>query len=75
MRPSYPFTPDHHQPGSLASTGRCSWHGGDSRTVESCQGDAVVSFQDSEGTWQSGCAAALEELVERGEIEPLGQGA
>jgi len=35
----------------------------------------VVSFQDRHGEWQSGCARALEELVERGEIEPLGQGA
>jgi hypothetical protein len=75
MRPCYPFDPDHHQAGSVASSGRCSWHGWDGRTVESCQVDAVVSFQDNDGTWQSGCAVALEELVEQGEIEPLGQGA
>ena len=38
-------------------------------------GEAVVSFEDQDAQWQSGCRTALEELVERGEIEPLGQGA
>jgi hypothetical protein len=75
MNPSYPYDPELHEPGSVAATGRCSWHGWDGRTVESCGGEAVVSFQDRDGTWQSGCAVALRELVERGEIEPLGQGA
>lgn len=40
-----------------------------------CAGDAVVSFEDAEGRWQSGCSVALEQLTERGEIEALGQGA
>jgi len=35
----------------------------------------VVSFQDQHGDWQSGCQRALEELVDREEIEALGQGA
>jgi hypothetical protein len=34
-----------------------------------------VSYRDADDRWQSGCALALEELVERGEIAPLGQGA
>jgi hypothetical protein len=75
MNPSYPYDPGHHRPGSVAATGRCSWHGWDGRRVESCNGTAVVSFEDREGTWQSGCTVALEELVESGDIEPLGQGA
>jgi hypothetical protein len=33
-----------------------------------------VSFQDDQGRWQSGCQRALEDLVERHAIEPLGQG-
>jgi len=73
--PSYPYDVDHHEPGSVAATGRCSWHGWDGRTVESCSVEAVVSFQDSGGTWHSGCAEALVELVEQGAVEPLGQGA
>jgi hypothetical protein len=75
MSPSYPYDPDRHEAGSIASTGRCSWHGRDGRDVHSCAGEAVVSFQDLDGSWQSGCRTALEELVERGDIEPLGQGA
>ncbi|WP_243060605.1 hypothetical protein [Nocardioides sp. SR21] len=71
---SYPFDVAHHEPGSVAATGRCSWHGWDGRTVESCSTEAVVSFQDSHGHWHSGCAEALTELVERGEIQALGQG-
>jgi len=35
----------------------------------------VVSFEDGDGGWQAGCRLALEQLVERDEIEPLGQGA
>ncbi|GAB6984095.1 hypothetical protein [Nocardioides pyridinolyticus] len=68
MNPSLPYDPDHHDPGSVAANGRCSWHA-------SCDGEAVVSFQDRDGAWQSGCAVALRELVDRGDIEPLGQGA
>lgn len=40
-----------------------------------CTVEAVVSFQDAQGRWQSGCSVALEQLVEREEIQPLGQGA
>jgi hypothetical protein len=75
VNPAYPYDPDRHREGSVAATGRCSWHGWDGLSVESCSREAVVSFQDSDGTWHSGCAVALQELVERGDIEPLGQGA
>jgi hypothetical protein len=72
---SYPYDKDLHQPGSVAASGGCSQHGTGSDERGTCAGDAVVSFQDRHGRWQSGCSLALEQLVERGEIEPLGQGA
>ena len=72
---SYPYDPDLHEKGSVAAQGICSQHGGDSPDRESCAGEPVVSFQDRHGRWQSGCSVALKQLVERGEIEPLGQGA
>lgn len=75
MNRSYAYDPERHAPGSVAAEGGCSWHGRDGAPDQSCGGAAVVSFQDRDGTWQSGCAVALEELVESGEIEPLGQGA
>jgi hypothetical protein len=75
MNPSYPFDPELHQPGSTAAGGRCSWHGTEGTVETECEGEAVVSFQDPQGTWQSGCQRALEELVNRGQIEPLGQSA
>ena len=76
MNPSYPFDPDLHRPGSVAAQGRCSWHDADDDAAEvGCDGDAVVSFQDRHGHWQSGCQRALEDLVTREEIQPLGQGA
>jgi hypothetical protein len=75
MKPSYPFDPDLHRPGSVAARGGCSWHGVDGTTERGCGGEAVVSFQDQQERWQSGCQRALEELVDREEIEPLGQGA
>ncbi len=71
MNPSYPFDQDLHEPGSVAAQGRCSHHA----EGQPCDGEAVVSFEDEKGTWQAGCTRALEELVERGAIEPLGQGA
>jgi hypothetical protein len=71
VNPSYPFDQDLHEPGSTAARGRCSHHS----EGQPCDGEAMVSFQDNEGNWQAGCTRALEELVERGEIEPLGQGA
>ena len=75
MNPSYPYDPDLHQPGSVAAQGKCSQHGSDSEDRDTCAGEAVVSFQDRDGHWQSGCSRALEQLVDRGEIQPLGQGA
>ena len=75
MNPSQTFDPELYDAGSPAAQGRCSYHGPDGSGSGECAGDAVVSFQDADGRWQSGCALALEELVERGEIEPLGQGA
>lgn len=73
--PSYTADVGQYEPGSVGAAGRCSWHGWDGRTVDSCSIEAVVCFQDDDGTWHSGCQEALVELVERGEIEPLGQGA
>lgn len=72
MNESHVFDAELHEPGSRAAKGQCSYHG---THGEACAGDAVVSFQDRDGRWQAGCPAALEELVEKGEIEPLGQGA
>ena len=72
MRPSHAYDRDLHGPGTLAARGGCSHH---EQAGGTCAGEAVVSFPDAQGDWQSGCAVALEELVERGEIEPLGQGA
>jgi hypothetical protein len=75
MNPSYPFDPDLHRPGSVAGQGRCSWHGADGTAEAGCTGEPVVSFQDGQGQWQSGCQQALDDLVTREEIQPLGQGA
>jgi hypothetical protein len=78
MRPSQTFDPTLHEEGTPAAQGRCSWHTGEhtgSSSRTECASEAVVSFQDGQGQWESGCRLALEDLVERGEIEPLGQGA
>jgi hypothetical protein len=75
MNPSFPFDPDRHGHDSVAGRGGCSWHGTEGSAEAGCLGEPVVSFQDSHGDWQSGCQRALEDLVEREEIEPLGQGA
>ena len=75
MNPSRTYDPELHEAGSRAARGQCSHHAGDAEEAGSCTGEAVVSFQDSHGRWQSGCSLALEQLVEKGEIEPLGQGA
>lgn len=72
MYPSRTFDPTLHEAGSIAARGKCSYHGDDA--PEGCAGEAVVSFQDDRGQWVSGCSVALEHLVEKGEIEPLGQG-
>ena len=72
MNTSQTYDRDLHEAGSLAAQGRCSHHPpGDA----DCTGAAVVSYQGQDGAWQAGCSRALEQLVERGEIEPLGQGA
>jgi hypothetical protein len=73
MNASQTFDPELHEPGSAAARGRCSHHASTGE-ADRCAGEAVVSFQDQDGRWQSGCSVALEELVEKGEIEPLGQG-
>ncbi len=73
-RQSHAFDADLHDPGSPAAEGRCSYHLQDGRDAEACTGPAVVSYE-ADGGWGSGCSAALEELVERGDIQPLGQGA
>lgn len=75
MNLSHTFDPKRHEPGSTAAQGRCSHHAPDGPGAERCTGQAVVSFQDRDGRWQSGCSLALEHLVDAGEIEPLGQGA
>lgn len=72
MRQSQTFDPSLHPEGSPGAEGRCGHHAADDST---CAGEAVVSFEDADGGWQSGCRTALEVLVRRGEIEPLGQGA
>jgi hypothetical protein len=72
MNPSQSYDRDLHDDDSPAAQGLCSHH--PPRDSE-CTGEAVVSYQDSAGAWQAGCSRALEQLVERGEIEPLGQGA
>ena len=72
MNLSQTFDPSLHEAGSTAAQGRCSYHG--DGEAGRCAGEAVVSFHDQDGRWQSGCSLALEELVEKGEIEPLGQG-
>lgn len=64
-----------HDAGSPASRGRCSYHAREAEESGICTGEAVVSFQDHEGQWQSGCSLALKQLTETGEIDPLGQGA
>ena len=73
MFPSQRFDPELHEPASAAAAGSCSHHGDGGQGQ--CSGDAVVSFQDEDGQCQSGCALALEQLVEDEQIEPPGQGA
>ncbi len=73
-RQSETYDPDLHEAGSPAADGRCSYHQQEGRDAEACTEAAVVSYQSDDG-WESGCSAALEELVERGEVQPLGQGA
>ena len=75
MNPSQTYDPKLHEDGSRAARGQCSHHARDAEQHPPCAGEAVISFQDRDGQWQSGCSLALEQLVEQGEIEPLGQGA
>ena len=74
MNPSLTFDRELYEAGSTAAAGQCSHHAAGGAGTGPCTGEAVVSFQDREGRWQSGCSLALEQLVENGEIEPLGQG-
>ena len=64
---SFPYDARHHQKGTAAAAGRCSWHG------PTCAETPVISFQERHGWWQSGCERALDELVARGEISPPDQ--
>jgi hypothetical protein len=76
-RTSETYDPALHEAGSPAADGRCSYHqreGRDADRGRACAGPAVVSYETDDG-WESGCSVALEELVERGEVQPLGQGA
>lgn len=75
MQESYPFDPALYDDTSPAAEGACTYHGESDAAATRCTGEPVVSFQDAEGRWQSGCTAAMQELVERDEITPLGQGA
>lgn len=59
------FDARHHRPGTVAQSGRCSWHG-----LSTCGETPTVSFQDGQGHWQSGCQRAVEELTSRGEMTP-----
>jgi hypothetical protein len=73
-RESHAYDADLHAPGSPAAEGQCSYHQQDDRDAAACAGPAVVSYQAADG-WEAGCSVALEELVEGGDIQPLGQGA
>lgn len=75
MNPSRAYDPALHEQGTVAAAGKCSHHQLDRQAEGPCTAEAVVSFQDATGEWQSGCSAALQQLVGAGEIEPLGQGA
>lgn len=75
MKPSHAYDPDLHETGSVAAAGRCSHHESRQGVTGVCSGVAVVSFEDLPGHWQAGCERALQELVDAGDIEPLGQGA
>ena len=72
---SYPYDASLHPEGSAAAEGHCEYHASEGVDSEACAGEPAVSFKNGDGHWQSGCVLALEELVERGEIAPLGQGA
>lgn len=62
---SFAYAASRHHRDTVAASGRCSQHGKDL-----CSEPPVVSFQDRNGRWQSGCERALTELVFRGEILP-----
>jgi hypothetical protein len=65
VNPSYPYDPARHHRDTVAAAGRCSQHG-----KEVCDEPPVISFEDRNGRWQSGCDRALAELVLRREIVP-----
>lgn len=72
MKRSQTYDPSLHREGGAAAAGGCTFHAADD---PGCAREAVVSYEEGGGEWSAGCRTALEELVERGEIEPLGQGA
>lgn len=65
MRESFPHNQRLHRSTTAAGQGHCSWHG-----PASCPDTPVISFQDAQGRWQSGCERALDELTARGDISP-----
>jgi hypothetical protein len=69
------YDPSLHEEGSTAAAGGCSYHETEGRDGAACTREAVISFQDDAGGWQSGCSAALQQLVRAEQIEPFGQGA
>ena len=73
-RQSQAYDPDLHEAGSAAAGGSCSYHQREGQDAGACAGPAVVSYETADG-WESACSVALEELVERGEVQPFGQGA
>lgn len=75
MNEAYPYDASLHPEGSPAAQGHCDYHAREGVDSAACTGEPAVSFKDGDDHWQSGCVSALEELVERGEITPLGQGA
>ncbi len=68
MHESFPYDARYHRPSSKAAAGECSQHG-----IDSCKETPIISFQDRNNRWQSGCQRAHDELVARGEISPLAQ--
>ena len=58
MRQSQTFDPTLHEAGSAAAEGACSYHAGGDGGAD-CAGEAVVSFEDQDAQWQSGCRTAL----------------
>ena len=65
MLEAHPYDPELHRAGAAAHDGHCSWHG-----PVSCSHPPVISFQDAQERWQSGCRRAVDELTARGDLGP-----